>query len=79
MMFNQTDALKVAKRTNVGGIAHIGEHCIVKYGRDNYHVYKAGYLFSSQGHVTNGTLQTCVDRVFTIESADTLRVIVDNN
>ncbi len=48
-MYAQATAIKAAKKVNVGGIAHVGEFCIVKYGRDNFHIYKAGYLFSSQG------------------------------
>jgi hypothetical protein len=80
MMFAQAAAVKVAKKVKVGGIAHIGEFCIVKYGRDNFHIYKAGYLFSTLGHMGQGRdVADCVARVFILSQADTLRVIIDNN
>ncbi len=77
-MLNITDATKAAKKTKIGGIAHIGEYCVVKYARDNYWIYRAGALFSTQGQAGNGTLDNCVARVFEMSGADALRVIIDN-
>lgn len=80
MIYAQAAALKVAKKVKVGGIAHVGEFCIVKYGRDNFHIYKAGYLFSTLGLMGKGCdMADCVARVFILSQSDTLRVIVDNN
>lgn len=77
-MLNQVEALKAARKTRVGGIAHIGEFCVVKYGKANYWIYPSGKLFHTGASIGNGDLAVCVRKVFETARADQLPVVVDN-
>lgn len=79
---NIQEAIKVARKVKVGGLVHIGEYAISKYGRNNYVIYRAGKLFCSEGLVTKFpvSLEEAVTKIFQLGGgkAEFSRVIVDN-